>query len=122
MILTWAFIGILAVFEVWFLSYLIRYHASIVERELSLEERIAELSKPTPAPEPEPEKTVTVSASYIVTLSDEMKFNSDNRIRRNAKDQLAFTLAHDIVGKIEPDEGTTAEGRKKYSYKLTIKQ
>ena len=62
----------------------------------------------------------TYSASYVVTLADEMKYTTDKAIAANAKNRLAMTIANDIVKKFDPDESTTEEGRKKYTYNFKI--
>lgn len=64
----------------------------------------------------------TYTASYVVTLADEMKYATDKAIAANAKNRLAMTIAHDIVKAFEPEESTTEEGRKKYTYKFKIVQ
>ena len=61
-----------------------------------------------------------VSASYTVTESDEMKYNTDKAIFANAKNRLAMTIAHNIVKKFEPKESTNESGRRKFTYNLYI--
>jgi hypothetical protein len=63
-----------------------------------------------------------ITAGYVVTESDEMKYNTEKAIYANAKNRLAMTIAHDIVKKFEPEESTTESGRRKFTYKLYISE
>ena len=66
------------------------------------------------------ETPVEITAEYVVTESDEMKYNTEKAIYANAKNRLAMTIAHDIVKNFEPEESTTESGRKKFAYNLHI--
>ena len=56
----------------------------------------------------------THTASYVVTKSDEIKYDSEKAIIANAKNKMALTIAHDILKEIDIDVSTTEYGRKKY--------
>lgn len=128
MIPLWLLIGILALVEVLFLVYNLWYNSRLAAREIemdkhevSLDERERSLKEDILAMSDMTEAT-PLKASYVVTESDEMKYTSAERIKRNAKKQIAFTIANDIVNAFEPEESETAEGRHMFTYKFKIKQ
>ena len=63
------------------------------------------------------ESPTEVTAGYVITESDEMKYNTEKAIYANAK-----TIAHDIVKNFEPEESTTESGKRKFTYKLYISE
>ena len=68
------------------------------------------------------ESPTEVTAGYVITESDEMKYNTEKAIYANAKNRLAMTIAHDIVKNFEPEESTTESGKRKFTYKLYISE
>jgi len=63
-----------------------------------------------------------ITAGYVVTESDEMKFNTEKAILANAKNRLAMNIGHDIIRRFEPEESTTESGRRKFTYNLFISE
>jgi hypothetical protein len=128
MIPAWVLIGIVALLEVFFLSYNLLYHSHLAERELEMDKHEVSLDEREQRNKEEflaladMEDAETMKASYVVTESDEMRYTSEERIKRNAKKHLAYTIANDIVNAFEPEESETAEGRRMYTYKFKIKQ
>ena len=65
-------------------------------------------------------KALKLNASYVVTESDEMKYNTDLAIRNVARNRIAHNIAFDIIKQIPEPECHEVDGRKVYSYRLKV--
>ena len=96
-------VGIVALIEVWFLSFNLLYHSRLVEWDLALDKHEVSLDEREQRNKEDflalsdMDDAETLKASYVVTESDEMRYTSEERIKRNAKKQIAFTIASDIT-------------------------
>lgn len=128
MTFAWVLVGIVALIEVWFLSFNLLYHSRLVEWDLALDKHEVSLDEREQRNKEDflalsdMDDAETLKASYVVTESDEMRYTTAERIKRNAKKQIAFTIASDITAHFEPEESETAEGRRMFTYKFKIKQ
>ena len=128
MTLAWILIAAAALLEVWFLSYNIRYHSHLAEREVELDKHEVSLEEREKRNKEDflaltdMEDAETYKASYVVTEADELKFCTDERIKRHAKKQIAYTIASDITRHHEPEETQTVEGKKMFTYRFKVKK
>ena len=61
-------------------------------------------------------------ASYTETEADTMKYTTDALIESHARKHIAMTIAQDLLREYKPMEDTTADGRRRFSYKFKIKE
>jgi hypothetical protein len=122
MTLAWIIIAAAFAFDVWLYARTRRHRAELSKYEVHLEEREKRVEEGLLALKNAEMSTVLYQAQYVVTDSDAMKYCTDDRIKRNAKKQLAYTIASDIVKNIEPEETQTAEGRRMFRYRIKVKK
>lgn len=122
MTLAWITVAAIVAIEVWLYARMRRYKAKLSKYEVYLDERARRVTEELLALKKAEMSTTLYQASYVVTDSDAMKYCTDDRIKRNAKKQLAYTIASDIVKNIEPEETQTAEGRTMFIYRIKVRK
>lgn len=68
------------------------------------------------------DNAVEITASYTVTESDELKYSSEEFVRKAAVKSMRFAIANDISSKFEPSVERVQGGRLKYVYKFKVVQ
>lgn len=122
MTIAWITVAAIVAIEVWLYARMRRYKAKLSKYEVYLDERARRVTEELLALKNAEMSTVLYQAQYVVTDSDAMKYCTDDRIKRNAKKQLAYTIASDIVKNIEPEETQTAEGRTMFIYRIKVRK
>ena len=64
--------------------------------------------------------SVEFNASYVVTDSDEIKYSSEQAVRKEATKRIARNLVYDIIKRFEPKEEKNEFGRTKFSYHFKV--
>jgi len=65
-------------------------------------------------------EAIRVTACYVVTDSDELKFQSEQDIRDAARKQLARNIAFEILKKFNPKEEKNEFGRTRITYRFKV--
>ena len=65
-------------------------------------------------------ESVEFNASYVVTDSDEIKYPSEQAVRKEATKRIARNLVYDIINRFEPKEEKTEFGRTKFTYRFKV--
>ncbi|MBR5414160.1 MAG: hypothetical protein IK114_14200 [Fibrobacter sp.] len=64
-----------------------------------------------------------VRAMYVVSESDEYRYNNEKLMAKGVKKQLTAALADSLAREFgAPEEGQTPEGRKIFSYNFVVKR
>lgn len=63
---------------------------------------------------------VEMTSSYVVTDSDEFKYNTELAIRNVARKRIAYNIASDIINRFDPTEEKNEFGRTKFSYHFKV--
>lgn len=110
---------IVAVIEVAFFGYTVKYASDVAERELALDKQEVSLDERElknkediiSLAESEAEM-VEIRSTYVVTESDTMRYNSEKAIYNVARNRIAHNIAYDIIHKFSPSwDGNKMEYR-----------
>lgn len=64
-----------------------------------------------------------IKASYVVTESDEYRYSTEKLMENGIRKHLAATIADSLIREFgPPEEGTTPEGRKCFTYNFRAKR
>jgi len=127
------FLAVLIAANVYFLIHNLRYNNKVTQREFDLDDREEQLKQEldnvsslqaTLAEGIERqlalEESQTYTASYTVTESEELKYSTEEAVRRAAIKSMRFAIANDISNKFEPSVERVQGGRIKYVYKFKV--
>jgi len=126
-------LAVLIAANVYFLIHNLRYNSKVTQREFDLDDREEQLKQEldnvsslqaTLAEGIERqlalEESQTYTASYTVTESEELKYSTEEAVRRAAIKSMRFAIANDISNKFEPSVERVQGGRIKYVYKFKV--
>lgn len=66
------------------------------------------------------DNAVEITASYTVTESDELKYSTEEAVKRAAIKSMRFAIANDISNKFDPALEQAADGRRRYVYRFKV--
>jgi len=116
--------AVLFVIAVALLIYDLAFNARVTKRELDVEQMYKAFDEVLASfnaskLQKDDDGFVEVKATYCVSESDLIKYDSDEKLMKNVRQRLMFVIGNDIIHKFRPE---VSEDGRKFTYKLRVKQ
>lgn len=92
-------------------------------REIAIEQGLEAMKKRSEEASLESGDSKPIHATYVVTQSDELRYSTEKLMASGVRKHLAATIADSLIREFgPPEEGTTLEGRKCFTYNFRAKR
>jgi len=92
-------------------------------QEIAIEQWLEAMKKRSEEASLESEDSRPIHATYVVTQSDELRYSTEKLMASGVRKHLAATIADSLIREFgPPEEGTTPEGRKCFTYNFRAKR